>query len=176
MLFAHVCLPVVEEYAAAPKKKVWILYELILHFRRVLDCLGQVAQIGRDQRLQHQTRVFDGVGALFQDLAEVGFGLLPRFLFHGLVDVALTLDQRLYLLADPVRGFLPQGDGLLDGRLGLRQLTELDVARGSAQVRLRELTVDEERVFAVSQSKFELLLLQVGHCAIRVYTFLLLTL
>jgi len=101
---------------------------------------------------------------------------LPRFLFHRFGDVALTLDQRLHLLADPVRSFLAQSDGLLDRRLSLLQLAKLYVARRGSQVRFGELVVDEERVFAVSKGLFEFFLLQVSHCPVRVNTFLLLTL
>ena len=79
---------------------------------------------------------------------------MPRFLFHRFGDIALTLDQRFHLLADSVRRFLAQSDGLLDRRLSLLQLTKLNVARRGSQVRFCELVVDEERVFAVSKGLF----------------------
>lgn len=101
---------------------------------------------------------------------------MPRFLFHRFGDIALTLDQRFHLLADSVRRFLAQSDGLLDRRLSLLQLTKLYVARRGSQVGFGELVVDEERVFAVSKGLFEFLLLQVSHCSVRKNTFLLLTL
>jgi hypothetical protein len=45
VLFAHVCLTVVEEDATAPEEEVWVLNELTLHLRCVLHCLSQVSQV-----------------------------------------------------------------------------------------------------------------------------------